>query len=149
MFWQMNPQYMIYMTMIQNGVYPMKENNVVQKSWGSELWFANTKDYCGKRLIVEPDKWSSKGNFHYHKIKDETFFIVDGSLTLDIAKDNGEYQRITLFRNMSYRVMPGVKHRFTSALPTRCKFIEASTHHDDEDSYRCYFDKEKGEWINV
>jgi len=145
MIWQMNPQYLL----IRKGEFPMKENDVVEKSWGSELWFANTKDYCGKLLIVEPGKWSSKRNFHYHKIKDETFFIVDGVLKLDIGNDDGEYQRILLYRNMSYRVIPGVKHRFTSAMTTRCKFIEASTHHEDSDSYRCYYNKEKGEWKNV
>ena len=125
------------------------KNKIFQKSWGSELWFANTDQYCGKRLIVESDKWSSKGNFHYHKIKDETFFIVDGVLQLEIADDNGEVEMILLYRNSSYRVLPGVKHRFTSALSINCKFIEASTNHDDKDSYRCYYNEEKGEWINV
>jgi len=150
MIWQMNPQYMIYMNMIQNGVYPVKENKTktVQKTWGYEIWFANTELYCGKLLLVHQNEWSSKGKFHYHNIKDETFFIIEGALTLDIAKENGEYERMTLYTNDSYRVMPGVKHRFTSALPIPCKFIEASTHHDDEDSYRCYYNKEKGEWIN-
>ena len=73
MFWQMNPQYMIHMTMIKNGVYPMRiENleNYVKKTWGFELWFANTAEYCGKLLVVEHGKWSSEGKFHYHEIKD-------------------------------------------------------------------------------
>jgi len=155
MFWQMNPQYMIHMNMIKNGVYPMKtvehtkDNNVVEKSWGYELWFANTPEYCGKLIVVNPEKWSSEGKFHYHEIKDETFFIVDGAMTLDIAQDNGEYERTTLYTNDSYRVMPGVKHRFTSALEIPCKFIEASTHHEDADSYRCYYNKKEGDWIYV
>ncbi len=126
-----------------------KENEQVEKTWGYEIWFANTKDYCGKLIVVNPDFWSSMGNFHYHKIKDETFFVIEGSLWLDIADGKGEYQRMTLYENHSYRVMPGVKHRFASARSIPCKFIEASTHHDDEDSYRCYFDKKKGEWENV
>ena len=128
----------------------MKETqNFVEKTWGYELWFANTPDYCGKLLSVEPDKWSSKGKFHYHEIKDETFFIIGGSLILDIAKDNGEYERLTLNENDSYRVMPGVKHRFTAASGKPCRFIEASTTHREDDSYRCYFDKEREEWIHV
>jgi len=28
--------------------------------------------------------WSSKGKFHYHKVKDETFLVVSGSLRLDV-----------------------------------------------------------------
>jgi mannose-6-phosphate isomerase-like protein (cupin superfamily) len=153
MFWQMNTQYMAHMIMLKEGVHPMvkkeNENTLMTKSWGYELWFANTANYCGKLLVVSHGKWSSKGNFHYHKIKDETFFVIEGALTLDIAREGPECERITLYTNDSYRVMPGVKHRFTSAMPIPCKFIEASTHHDEEDSYRCYFNKEKGEWIHV
>ena len=130
----------------------MKVNNDrihVVKSWGTELWFANNNDYCGKLITVIFEKWSSKGKFHYHKIKDETFFVIQGILWLDIADDNtGEYQRIVLHRNDSYRVMAGVKHRFTSGFKYLCKFVEASTHHEDDDSYRCYYNKEKGEWIH-
>ena len=119
----------------------------VEKTWGWEHWFANTKDYCGKLLFVECDKWSSEGRFHYHEIKDETFFVIQGRLILDIASDDGEYQRMILYENSSYRVMPGVKHRFSASSEGGCKFIEASTHHEDSDSFRCKFDKEKGEWL--
>ena len=157
----MNPQYMAHMIMIKEGVHPMvkkenentmvkkeNENTIMTKSWGYELWFANTANYCGKLLVVSHDKWSSKGNFHYHKIKDETFFVVEGALTLDIAREKGPvWERITLYTNDSCRVGPGVKHRFTSALPIPCKFIEASTHHEDSDSYRCFYDEKEGDWI--
>ena len=125
------------------------EHTVVEKTWGSEVWFANNDNYCGKLLTVT-EEWSSKGNFHYHEIKDETFFVVEGILRLDIADDEtGEYHRILLYENDSYRVMPGVKHRFRSAKPTPCKFVEASTTHREDDSYRCYYDKEKEDWIHV
>jgi mannose-6-phosphate isomerase-like protein (cupin superfamily) len=143
--WQMNPQYL----MIKKGAYTMDNpQKFVQKTWGTELWFANTKHYCGKLLTVNPKKWSSEGRFHYHEVKDETFFIVQGVLTIDIARENGPaYERITLYENDSYRVMPGVKHRFTSGSEIPCKFIEASTHHEDSDSYRCSYDKKEGDWI--
>lgn len=122
----------------------------VKKTWGTEIWFANNDLYCGKLLTVEPDKWSSEGNFHFHKIKDETFFVIEGSLWLDIGDDKtGDHQRLHLYENDSYRVMPGVRHRFTSARSSVCRFIEASTHHDEKDSYRCYYDEKKEEWINV
>ena len=145
MFWKMNPAY----TMIRKGGFPMSEHNEVEKTWGSELWFANTKEYCGKLLIVNSDKWSSEGKFHYHENKDETFFVIEGILWLDIADEEGGHERLTIHTNDSYRVMPGVKHRFSSALEIPCKFIEASTHHEDSDSYRCYYDKKEGDWIYV
>lgn len=122
----------------------------VKKTWGSEIWFANNEKYCGKLITVYPEEWSSRGKFHYHKIKDETFFVVEGHLILDIGDDKtGEYQRLNLYENDLYRVMPGVKHRFSSGLAPYCKFVEASTTHREEDSYRCYYDEEKEEWINV
>ena len=120
---------------------------LVKKTWGSELWFANTLHYCGKLLIVKPKKWSSEGKFHYHEIKDETFFIIEGILLLDIADEEGGHQRMTLYENDSYRVMPGVKHRFSAGSPIACKFVEASTHHSNSDSYRCFYDKKEGDWI--
>jgi len=126
----------------------MKEpQKFVSKTWGSELWFANNEKYCGKLLIVNYNEWSSEGRFHYHEIKDETFFIIQGVLLLEIANEEGEYHRITLFENDSYRVMPGVKHRFSAGSEIQCKFIEASTHHEDSDSYRCFYEKKEGEWI--
>ena len=140
----MNPQYL----MVRRGEFIMENpQKFVKKTWGSELWFANTLYYCGKLLIVEPEKWSSEGKFHYHEIKDETFFIVEGILLLDIADNEGGYQRMTLYENDSYRVMPGVKHRFSAGSEISCKFIEASTHHRDSDSYRCFYDKKEGDWI--
>ena len=144
MIWQMNPQYL----MIKKGAYTMKEpQKFISKTWGSELWFANNENYCGKLLIINHEQWSSEGRFHYHEIKDETFFVIQGILLLEIANDEGEYQRTTLYENDSYRVMPGVKHRFSAGSEVPCKFIEASTHHEDSDSYRCFYDEKEGDWI--
>jgi len=126
------------------------QNTIITKSWGSEIWFDNFELYCGKMLTVDHNKWSSNGNFHYHKIKTETFFIIDGILTLDIGDNyTGEYQRISLGINRSYRVMPGVKHRFTSLTGITCRFIEVSTTHRESDSYRCRWDKKKKEWKEI
>jgi len=145
MIWQANPY-----RFLKWSIEMKNEHTVVEKTWGSEVWFANNEMYCGKLLTINGDIWSSKGNFHYHEIKDETFFIVEGILRLDIADDEtGEYERILLYENDSYRVMPGVKHRFSSAKPTACKFVEASTTHREDDSYRCYYDKKREDWIHV
>jgi len=126
------------------------QNTIVSKSWGVEIWFDNFPLYCGKSLTVHHNKWSSKGNFHYHKIKTETFFVIEGVLTLDIGDNNtGEYTRISLNQNRSYRVMPGVKHRFTSLAGTACRFIEVSTTHRESDSFRCKWNKKKKEWKEI
>jgi len=118
-----------------------------EKTWGYEHWFANNEQYCGKMLYVREGEWSSKGNYHYHKIKDETFFVIEGGLRLDYY-DGGVYHSIILGRHASFRVPPLMKHRFTAITNEGCHFIEASTTHREEDSYRCKFDG-KGNWIEV
>ena len=102
----------------------------VIKDWGSEVWFVNNDLYCGKELTIAKGKKSSKGRYHFHKIKDETFYIISGILILE----DGEGVHY-LSSGDSYRIYPGVIHRFTTD-SDECVFIEVSTHHDDEDSYR-------------
>jgi len=108
----------------------------VEKSWGYELWFINNSLYCGKMLSINKGKWSSKGRYHYHKIKDETFFIIEGTLILDWIDKGNEVHTEILSKYKSFRIKPGTKHRFTTESKNGCKFVEASTTHRDEDSYR-------------
>ncbi len=73
--WRVHPQYIVSSIWGQiarrRSERMDKDNERVEKTWGSELWFANNDMYCGKLLTVNVDKWSSEGKFHYHKIKDE------------------------------------------------------------------------------
>lgn len=124
-------------------VNDMQEQNV-KKKWGYEIWFANNELYCGKLIAINQYEWSSGGLFHYHKIKDETFFCIDGDLLIEYEED-GAFYGITLKPEQSFRVFPGVRHRF-STKSKQCKFIEASTTHRDSDSYRCEWNKIKNEW---
>jgi len=63
----------------------------IEKSWGWEYWFSNvnetiddkTINYCGKMIYVQYNKWSSNFKYHYHKIKDETFLVLEGQLQVD------------------------------------------------------------------
>ena len=55
------------------------EINFVPKGWGFEKWIVNTKEYCGKLLYFVKDK---KCSWHYHKLKDETFYIQSGKILL-------------------------------------------------------------------
>jgi mannose-6-phosphate isomerase-like protein (cupin superfamily) len=109
-----------------------------KKTWGYEFTFANYKEanYCGKILFVEYGKWSSDFKYHYHKKKDETFCVIEGTLQLDYAINN-ENRTIYIPTLKSFHISPFTKHRFTSFTQCGCKFIEASTFDEDEDSYRC------------
>ena len=122
----------------------------MKKTWGHEIWFANVDEenvgYCGKKIFVAHDKWSSNGAYHYHKIKDETFYILDGYLHLDYVLDEERNFKI-LGPGESFRIKPHIRHRFTSETEYGCLFVEVSTTHFEEDSYRCSWDG--GKWIDV
>ena len=55
------------------------EIKFVPKGWGHEKWIVNTDEYCGKLLFFEEGKRCS---WHYHKLKDETFYLQSGKLLL-------------------------------------------------------------------
>lgn len=115
----------------------------VEKTWGWEKWFANNETYCGKELFVRKGEWSSKGNYHYHKVKDETFYIIKGTLRLDYYAEGNDFSTTAILeKGDSFRVVPGIRHRFTAMNLMGCHFIEASTTHREEDSYRCFWEDE-------
>jgi len=121
---------------MQDGQWDNKMK-VVQKTWGHELWIVNNDLYCGKQLFVRKNRTSSEGRFHYHKIKDETFFILTGVLQLEFYTDEAKpshSQSRQLSMGDVFHVPPLMRHRF-SAIHRDCRFIEFSTHHEDSDSY--------------
>lgn len=102
----------------------------VDKVWGFEQIVVNTPLYCAKFLHVQPGK---KCSLHYHKIKDETFYVLDGECGMQTSlvapvpipvmhKGQGQY------------IPPGLPHRFSSE--RGCILLEVSTHHDDADVVR-------------
>ena len=134
----------ITIPIIGNEPFPIEVT--VRKDWGYEKWFMNNELYCGKELYIKSRAQSSKGKFHYHKIKDETFFILGGKLILDyFFKESVYYKTVTLTKNCSFRIIPEMRHRFKGGI-LGCKFIEVSTHHEDSDSY--YDDQLKAHDVN-
>ena len=121
----------------------------VIKTWGWEHWFANTARYCGKVLFIEEGKWSSKGAYHYHKLKDETFCVIEGSLRLDYVDGDGKFKTVILNKYDSFEVETQMKHRFTSISTEGCTFVEASTTHREEDSYRVTWNEDEERWVPV
>ena len=50
-----------------------------EKGWGYELWIVNNNLYCGKILHFNKGK---KCSWHYHKVKQETFYVQKGKLKI-------------------------------------------------------------------
>jgi N-acetylneuraminate synthase len=83
------------------------------------------REYCKKLLIILPGQ---QHPIHYHKVKEETFQVLSGTLELDCEGD-----RIQLEAGEVFTVERGVRHAFSSA--TGCVFEEVSTMHFRNDSY--------------
>ena len=105
----------------------------VPKGWGYEKWIVNTDEYCGKLLFFNEGKRCS---WHYHKKKDETFYLQSGKILLyygDSDNLNGA-KDLVLEPGDKFHVPIGMKHRMYGLLDT--ELFEFSTEHFDEDSNR-------------
>jgi quercetin dioxygenase-like cupin family protein len=104
--------------------------NWVKKEWGHEEWIVNNDQYCGKKLVFKEGYHFS---MHYHKIKDETFYVLSGTLYLE-TEHEGNKETHLLHPGDIVHIKPNMLHRLTAL--TNAEIIEFSTHHMDEDSYR-------------
>lgn len=119
--------------------------NIVQKGWGREEWIHNSPLYCGKILYINERKRLS---FHYHKLKDETFYVQSGTLLLRYYTDTNIDALITDWKEVScldlefevlqandtFHVPVGMRHTLLAYEDS--KVFEFSTQHFDSDSIR-------------
>jgi quercetin dioxygenase-like cupin family protein len=103
----------------------MQEIKIVPKVWGEERWIVN-RGYCGKLLVL---KKAFRCSIHYHKDKDETFYVNKGKVLLEL-----DGNKIIMGPGQAQLVKPNQKHRFTGLEDS--EIIEFSSHHEDSDSYR-------------
>tara|TARA_R100000805_G_C3625463_1_gene134411 strand:- start:591 stop:950 length:360 start_codon:yes stop_codon:yes gene_type:complete len=105
----------------------------VPKGWGYEKWIVNKEEYCGKIL------WFAKGkkcSWHYHKLKDEVFYIRKGRLLVAYGYDEDiKKAKLTILSpGDNFHVKTGLIHQMKALKDT--EMFEFSTQHFDEDSYR-------------
>lgn len=114
------------------GMEPKPEQlcNVVQKLWGWEEWIVNNEKYCGKKLVFRK---GFRCSLHFHKIKEESFYILAGIIHLELVCNGVRRVRIMRPGDVEH-ISVGVVHRITAL--TNAEVMEFSTQHFDEDSYR-------------
>ena len=102
------------------------------KGWGYEEWIYNG-EYCGKLLVFDSEK---KCSWHFHKIKDETFYVLSGSFLIKHSdQDNLELADETiLMQGQALRIPPLVRHQIIALQAST--MLEISTHHNESDSHR-------------
>ena len=120
-----------------------REYHTVTKLWGQEIWLVNNDRYCAKILVIVPGFQCS---MHYHPIKKETFFVLDGLVNLElgqletIIQPNGLDFTVKEVKQMgegeSHTLEPKTPHRFSSALDVPSMILEISSTHSDDDVVR-------------
>ena len=103
---------------------------IVTKPWGREVWWAHAKNkYMGKLLEIND---GHKLSLQYHNIKDETIYVLSGTLSLFYsARKDGELKEMKLEEGESFRVIPHTIHRFATQ-DGDVTLLEVSTDHPED-----------------
>lgn len=106
---------------------------LVPKGWGFEKWIVNNTEYCGKLLYFVKGK---KCSWHYHDLKDETFYIQSGKILLRYSEEDDltSSDELILEKGDRFHVARGMRHQMTALEDT--ELFEFSTQHFDSDSIR-------------
>lgn len=95
------------------------------KPWGHEIRFAINEKYLGKVLYIAKGQRLSR---QYHTQKDETIFVQEGILLLQIGMPtDANFKEMRLGYGQRYRIFPGVVHRFCAPFDQGVTLIEVST----------------------
>jgi mannose-6-phosphate isomerase len=102
------------------------------KPWGHEIRFAITEKYLGKILYIEKGQRLSR---QYHVQKDETIYVLKGTLILEIGNPASEVPEsyFTLMKEGDrWRIKPGTVHRFSAPDNMSVTLAEVSTPEIDD-----------------
>ena len=96
----------------------------IEKPWGYEIRWALNEKYIGKILRIEPGQKLSR---QYHQQKDETVYVLDGKLELEIVtgKHKSDIQIYTPYIDC-FAGNPDVKLALEQTIPLQDPRIMAS-----------------------
>lgn len=98
----------------------------VEKPWGHEEIWAETASYVGKILVIRPGEKLSR---QYHNLKEETFRVLTGDMTLELGADAST--SLSMGPGDVYHCSPGTVHRMCAG-SHGCTVVEVSTPHLDD-----------------
>jgi len=106
----------------------------VDKGWGYEVIWATNDKYAGKILVFE--KVGSKFSMHFHKEKDETWFVNNGRFLLKwIDTDTATLNEQELKAGDTWHNPPLMPHQLI-CMEAGSSITEVSTPDSVEDNYR-------------
>lgn len=112
----------------------MRLEGFVEKGWGHELIWATNDKYCGKFLKFNKD---AKFSMHFHREKDETWYIMDGKFLVEwIDTKDASIHIEELSAGDTWRNEPLLPHRVICL--ESGTIIEVSTADSVEDNYRVF-----------
>ena len=103
----------------------MNKTEKIFKPWGEEIIWALTDKYVGKILHINE---GHKLSLQYHRIKEETIYVVEGTLELILEEGSRrENESLILQVGDTYHIKPLTIHRFAATQGTDVKLMEVST----------------------
>lgn len=100
----------------------------VEKPWGYEFIWAQTDNYVGKIIHINSGHKLSR---QYHNVKEETFYVKSGSMTLEIGPPDN-FQLYVMVEGDVYHCPPNTIHRMVADCGSSVDVIEVSTNHLDD-----------------
>lgn len=105
---------------------------IVDKGWGQELIWVSNEKYCGKLLKFNT---GSKFSMHFHAVKDETWYVLDGKFEIQyILTQDASIRKTILNAGDVWRNEPLEPHQLICI--EQGTIIEVSTPDSVEDNYR-------------
>jgi mannose-6-phosphate isomerase-like protein (cupin superfamily) len=106
----------------------------VEKGWGYEVIWATNNKYAGKILVFERE--GAKFSMHFHKEKDETWFVNSGKFKVRwIDTSNATLYEKELSEGDTWHNPPLQPHQL-ECLADNSSISEVSTADSVEDNYR-------------
>ena len=104
--------------------------NIIQKPWGTEEIWASTHYSVGKLLTINKGHRLSR---KYHKMKNHTIRILDGTLILEIGPmyEGAEIETRRLEAGMAHYLSANTIHRFCTD-DSSVRIIEVSNQGPDD-----------------
>ena len=99
----------------------------IEKPWGHEEIWAQTKDYVGKILHI---KEGHRLSLQLHNQKEETIKVLSGVLEIVYSSTrDGQLKSAVLQPGDSFHISPLMVHRFCATMGTDVDLVEVSTNY--------------------
>lgn len=108
-----------------------KIQSIKNKYWGSILTLFNSKKLNLAAKIIYMNK-NTQSSLEYHLNKSESYFILDGKLTLGLRYGRAKQSILNLNKYNSFDMSPGIMHMRIAKLNS--VIVEVSSFDDDSDS---------------